>query len=171
MVNLCAKFTVNLRFLSVFMKKMIFATLMFITILTPTHADSIISIDVSGGNSQNSSVSISVSVVATQKINNSNMRILIIAPDGNVVASTQLDPPSMDDGDTWQGNWSTDNSGWPQEGNYTIAACWSKGNSSNCNVASSSAIFHSASSLEFLLPVFILFFIGLYIHGERRTLP
>ena len=143
---------------------------MFITMLMPIHADSITAIDVSGGDSQNSSISISVSIVATEKINNSNMRILIIAPDGNVVASTQLDPPSMEDGDTWQGNWITDNNGWTQEGDYTVSVCWSKGNASNCNVASSSAIFYSASSLEFLLPVLILFFIGLYIRGERRIL-
>ncbi len=132
-----------------------------------TFANSITSINVSGGG-QNSTVSISVSVLATEKVNNSNIRIQIIAPNGNVMASTQLDTPSLNDGDTWQGQWTANNNP-PVIGDYTVSVCWSPGNSGNCNFASSSTTYYSADTLEILLPVLIVFLISLFLYQEHKV--
>lgn len=118
-----------------------------------------------------SSIEVSVSVEAIDNINNSNIYLEIRDPNTNaVLRSTRLNPPSMDGGDTWNGNWTTDNCGFTVTSppNYPLTACWSPGNSStNCNIDSFNTVFATVPTLEGIFGVFAVMLLGIWLWTQR----
>lgn len=126
----------------------------------------ITSLSASGGANPGEDITISVSIRANSRVNNSNLYFRIISPAGVVVATHTASPPSMNGGDTWSYSWISNNSSYPEMGTYTVSVCWSPGASQNCQIASASTTFYSADSLGPLLLVgFAL--VGLLVWRQR----
>lgn len=114
-------------------------------------------------------ITINATFLADGKINNSNVYYEIIAPDGTtVVASHSTSMPSMDSGDTFSDSWTTTNSSFLSSGTYTLRACWSNGNSTNCQIASVSTSFFSVPTVGVWLALAGAALLGLFLWKRRR---
>jgi hypothetical protein len=132
---------------------------------------SVLSLTASGGGGFGDTITISTSVRADNKVNNSNLYFEIRAPDGTVVDTHGFgDVPSLEEGDTYGYSWNSNNGGYPAQGNYTVSVCWSTGNSHNCNIAQASTGFYSVPSLGTVLTLVALGLLALWIWSARHTL-
>lgn len=136
----------------------------------PVKADSISNINVSGGGTD-PTLTVSFLLTASSKHQQTNVTVQLLEPSGNVVATTSMNPPPLDAGESWQGQWSLSSSMFPHNGNYTAIVCWSPGASPNCQISRVSVIFTPANSLDVLLVVLLAFFVFMFLRRERRTSP
>lgn len=104
-------------------------------------------------------ITINISVQANGRINNSNLTFNVISQDGVIVDAHRYSVSRMESGDTLIYSWTSDGSAYPNLGAYTLQACWSTGQSQNCNIAVASTIFYTADSLGPML------YIGLALIG------
>lgn len=137
------------------------------TSLHAANEGTIQSVSASGGANFNENITISISLRANEKVNNTNVVSRIIAPSGAVVASHMYDSLSLEAGGTTSYSWGSNNSGYPDMGTYTVQVCWSTGGSNNCNIASASTSFYSADSLGPLLYVGLALIGWLVWHAPR----
>jgi hypothetical protein len=150
------------KFIAVFLIVLLFS----LPVSAKNERGSITSLNASGGANPDEIITISIMLQTNGKIQNSNLRYYIIAPSGVVVDSATVGVPSMNK-DTFSHSWTSNNSNYPDMGNYTVQACWSPGNSSNCGLASASVTFYSADTLGPLLMVVIVVFGG-WIWKQRH---
>ncbi len=130
----------------------------------------VLSLSASGGGNFNENISISVTVRADAKVQNSNFYFEVRAPDGLVVDTHSVDTPSFEEGDTYSYSWNSNNSGYPETGNYTVYFCWSTGNARNCNVAQVSTGFYSVPTFGTVLTVVALILLGVWLWWMRHRL-
>jgi hypothetical protein len=128
----------------------------------------ILSLSAIGASKPGDPIQISSSVQANSRINNSNLFYTVTAPSGAVVAQRTVDPGRMDPGQVFNDSWSTSNT--PETGTYTVALCWSTGNSTNCDIASASTQFYSVPSLGWPLTMLGVGLIALWVWRNRRAL-
>jgi hypothetical protein len=121
-----------------------------------------------------SSVEVTVQILATDTTVNTNLYLEIRDPVTNaVLRSTRLYPPAMNNGDTWNGNWSTDNCGFTAASppDYTLNACWSSGlSNTHCNIASANTFFATVPTLEGIFGVFAAAMTALWIWSRRHQI-
>jgi hypothetical protein len=131
----------------------------------------VLSLTASGGGGYGDTITITTSVRADSKVNNSNLYFEIRAPDGAVVSTHSFgDVPSLEEGGTFTYSWNSNNSGYPAQGNYTVSLCWSTGNSHNCDVAQASTSFYSVPTFGLVLTVATLGLLAIWIWSARRIL-
>lgn len=130
----------------------------------------VLSLTVSGGANFNETITISATVRADGRIQNSNLYFVITAPSGAVVATHSVGVPSLDAGATFSYSWSSNNSGYPDMGTYTVTLCWSPGNAQNCGIASASTSFYSADTLGWALTAALFGLIGWWLLRRRQAL-
>jgi len=93
-------------------------------------------------------ITISAAFAAIKNINNSNVYYELIAPDGTTVVATHTtSAPSLQAGDTFNDTWTTTNTSFPTAGTYTLRACWSNGNSTQCQIDQKTTSFYSVPTL------------------------
>ena len=113
-------------------------------------------------------ITISASFLASFKINNSNVYYEIIAPDGvTVVATHSTSAPSLQAGDAFNDSWTTTNTSFPSAGTYTLTACWSDGNSTNCQIDSKMTGFYSVPTLGGWLTLLGLVLLSVFLWRRR----
>ena len=113
-------------------------------------------------------ITVTASFRADAKINTSNVYYEIIAPDGvTVVATHYTDPPRLDAGETFNDSWTTTNTSFPSSGTYTLRACWSKGGSSNCNIAEATTAFFSVPTMGIWLTLAGAALLGWFLWRRR----
>jgi len=116
------------------------------------------------------SITITATVqVDVKKTSNSNLYYQIFAPDGvTVVATHTTNLPSLDIGQSFDDSWSTTNSTFPSSGTYSVTACWSTGNSSNCGIHQATTTFSSVPSLGWLAGGFGLALLAVFLWRRRE---
>ncbi len=113
-------------------------------------------------------VTISASFLATSKISNSNVYYELIAPDGvTVVATHSTSAPGLQTGDTFNDSWTTTNTSFPSAGTYTLTACWSTGNSTNCDIDQKTTSFFSVPTLGGWLTLLGLALLSVFLWRRR----
>jgi hypothetical protein len=113
-------------------------------------------------------ITVNASFRADSRINNSNVYYEILAPDGvTVVATHSTEMPRMESGDTFSDSWTTTNSSFPASGTYTLRACWSQGNSQQCQIASASTTFFSVPTLGWWLTLAGLILLAVFVWRNR----
>jgi hypothetical protein len=137
--------------------------------MAQSNSGTIISLGVSGGSQHGDTITISSQVMANSAIQRSNLSYQILAPDGvTLVASHSTSAPnSMSAGDTFNHNWSTNNSGFPVQGTYSVTICWSTGNSTNCDIASATTTFYSVPTLGWTLSLAFVALVAYWIYARR----
>jgi len=131
----------------------------------------VVSLTATGGGSQNDTITISVTVRATARVTNSNLYFEIRAPNGTVVDTHSTgDIPSMNNGDRFSYSWNSNNSSYPEMGDYTVWVCWSPGNATNCGVAQASTTFYSVPTMGIVLSVVALALLGFWLWRARHKL-
>jgi len=114
-------------------------------------------------------ITISASYTANTNISNSNVTYTILAPDGvTVVATHTTNAPSLNPGDTFSDSWTTTNTSFPSVGTYTLKACWSPGNSTNCTVDQKSTSFYSVPTLNSWLWLVVLVLLIWFLRQRRN---
>jgi hypothetical protein len=131
---------------------------------------SVLALSASGGGGYGDTISISATVRADGKINNSNLYYEVRAPNGTVVATSSAGVPKLEDGETFSHGWATNNGGFPETGTYTVSLCWSPGNSHNCGIASSSTSFYSVPTFGTVLGIAALALLAIWLWSARHTL-
>jgi hypothetical protein len=98
-------------------------------------------------------ITVTATLLSTQQILlPSNVYYEIIAPDGvTVVATHTTSVPFLTDGQTFNDAWTTTNTSFPTAGTYTLNACWSRLNWSNCGLDRKSTSFYSVPILSTVL--------------------
>ena len=113
-------------------------------------------------------ITISASFLATSKINNSNVYYEIIAPDGvTVVATYSTSAPGLQAGESFNDSWTTTNTSFPSAGTYTLTACWSTGNSTNCDIDRKTTSFFSVPTLGGWLTLLGLALLSVFLWRRR----
>jgi hypothetical protein len=131
----------------------------------------VLSLSVSGGSNYNETITISTTVQAITRVNNSNFYFEIRAPDGTVVAMHSFgDVPRLEGGETFSYSWTSNNSSYPLVGDYSVSLCWSPGGSQNCNIASATTTFYSANTLGALLTAALVALVGRWLWRKRKNL-
>ena len=96
-------------------------------------------------------IDIASTIVATDRINNSNLYYELSDPSGAIIDTRQIDPPQMAAGETFSDSWSHTNPA--MTGTYTVSLCWSTGNSLNCDIDFKSTQFSSVPTLGWPLTI------------------
>ena len=137
--------------------------------LAKGNSGTIVSLTVSGGSQFGDTIRISSQVRADTTIQNSNLYYQVIAPDGSTVLATHSasPPKGMQSGDLFSNNWTTNNSGWPTQGSYSVNLCWSTGNAHNCGIASRTTNFYSVPTLGWGLSLVAVALIGFWLWSHR----
>ncbi len=113
-------------------------------------------------------ITISASLSANSQINNSNLSYVIVAPDNVTVVATHITSlPSLQAGDTFNDSWTTTNSSFPSVGTYTLRACWSNGNSTQCQIDQKTTSFYSVPTLGGWLSLVGLALLGVFLWRRR----
>lgn len=134
-------------------------------------AGTITFLSASGGGNFNETITISTTVRADDKVNNSNFYFEIRADNGTVAAThTFGGVPSLEAGATFSYSWTSNNASYPIQGNYTLSLCWSTGNSQNCDIASASTSFYAASSLGWFLTLVLIGLAGRWLWVRQSQL-
>jgi hypothetical protein len=129
------------------------------------------SLSASGGGNFNETITISTTVRSDSGVNNTNFYFEIRASDGTVVATHNFgDVPSMSGGETFSYSWTTNNSSYPIQGDYSLSLCWSTGNSRNCNIASATSGFYAANTLGPVLIFALVALITARLWKQRHSL-
>lgn len=155
------------------MKRMMKASLLAVLavcVLTPlAHALSITSLSATDAPLQGQVVTITASVLANTPVQQtSNIYYEIIAPDGVTVVQThRTTVPILRHGDTFSDAWSTNNSSFPQTGNYTVTACWSRQNQSGCNIDYKVTTFYSVPTVGIVLGLVGLGLFGAFMWKRK----
>lgn len=123
---------------------------------------SITSLTASGGGT----IDINSTVLAQDRIQNSNLYYELFAPSGAKIATHPTDLPAMNNGDTAGDGWSYSNP--PETGDYTVTLCWSTGNSHNCDIASAATGFYSVPTLGWGLSTVALLMLAGFLYVRRR---
>jgi hypothetical protein len=126
----------------------------------------ILSLSAIGASRPGDPISISSSVHAIERIQNSNIGYLILAPSGAPVAVHRTNPGRMEAGDVFNDSWSTTNT--PETGTYTVILCWSSGNSTNCQIDIAITRFYSVPTLGWAFSGLGLALIGLFLWRNRK---
>ncbi len=151
--------------------KLLFLASLLALFALGANSGTILSLSASGGGNFNETITISATVRADDKVNNSNLYFEIRAADGSVVATNSFDGvPSLESGETFSYSWQSNNGSYPLQGDYSVSICWSPGNSHNCNIASATTSFYSANTLGPLLTVILVLLIGHWLFMRRETL-
>ena len=135
------------------MKALAMLLVVMIALLTVTAAaaagdGTITSLSATDAPNPGQTITISAAFVAINKINNSNLYYEIIAPDGTTVVATHTTSvPSLQASDTFNDAWTTANTSFPTAGTYTLRACWSNGNSTQCQIDQKTTSFYSVPTL------------------------
>ncbi len=133
---------------------------------------SITSLTVVGGANPGDTILISSTVLAKDKVEQSNLFYQVYAPDGvTIVATHQTDLVSLELGESFSHSWTTVNSSFPSAGNYTVHLCWSTGNASNCNIAQATTTFYSVPTLGWWLTILGLGLVGMWLWRQRESFP
>jgi hypothetical protein len=110
---------------------------------------------------------------AISKVQESNLSLQIIAPDGStvVVTETTAVPDRLPAGSDWTYKWCLFNTAFPSSGTYSVHACWSTGRARNCNIAGATTTFYSVPTLgAVFLPLLIATVaLVLWRHGRPST--
>lgn len=113
-------------------------------------------------------ITISAALSASSKINNSNLSYAILAPDNFTIVATHVTTlPSFQAGDTFNDSWTTTNTSFPSAGTYTLVACWSRGNSINCQIDTKVTRFYSVPTLGVWLTLLGLALLGVFLWRRR----
>ncbi|MBN2557002.1 MAG: hypothetical protein JXA97_13800 [Anaerolineales bacterium] len=133
------------------------------------YARTITSLSATNAPMQGQSVTITASVLADNPVQpSSNLYYQIIAPDGVTVVQThRTTVPSLQHGDTFSDSWSTNNSSFPQTGNYTVTACWSRQDRTDCRLDFKETTFYSVPAVGLGLGIFGLGLFGAFIWKRR----
>jgi hypothetical protein len=130
----------------------------------------VLSLSVSGGSNYNDNLTISATVRADSKINNSNFYFEVRAPDGTVVDTHTFDLPSLEDGDSYTYSWTSNNGSYPSQGNYSVYLCWSNGNGQNCVNGESTTTFYSVPTMGTALAGVALVLLAIWLWSVRHKL-
>lgn len=96
-------------------------------------------------------IEVASTVVAEDRINNSNLYYELIDPSGAVIFTNQVNPPHLSTGETFSDAWQYSNP--PSTGTYTVSLCWSTGNSHNCDIDMKTTQFSSVPTLGWPLTI------------------
>jgi len=113
-------------------------------------------------------ITVSASFTANSKISNSNVYYEITAPDGvTVVATHGTSAPNLQAGESFNDSWTTTNTSFPSAGTYTLTACWSTGNSTNCDIDRKTTSFFSVPTLGGWLTLLGLVLLSVFLWRRR----
>ena len=143
-----------------------------LALLTIAANGTVVSLTASGGGGYNENITISATLRADSKIENSNLYFEVRAPDGTVVATNSASVPSLDNGGTFSYSWNANNGGFPATGNYSVSVCWSPGGSQNCQIVGGpvTTSFYSVPTFGNLLGILALVLVGAWLWHVRRQL-
>lgn len=128
----------------------------------------VLSLSVSGGGSYNDTITISTTVRADTKVNNSNFYFEVRAPDGTVVDTHSHDLPSLDGGETYSYSWTSNNGSYPTQGNYSVYMCWSNGQGQSCVNGESTTTFYSVPTMGTVLAGVALVLLAIWLWSVRH---
>lgn len=128
---------------------------------------SIQSLTAVGASQPGDPIDVNSTVLATDRINNSNLYYELSDPSGAVIFTKQTFPPQMRSGDTYSDSWSFSNP--PSTGSYSVSLCWSTGNSLNCDIDSKTTQFSSVPTMGWPLSFVALGLFGLWIWRRREV--
>jgi len=133
------------------------------------YARSITSLSATDAPMQGQSVNITASVIADTPVRpSSNIYYEIIAPDGVTVVQThRTGVPALMHGDTFSDSWATSNSSFPQTGNYTVTACWSRQSRTDCGLDYRETTFYSVPTVGVGLGILGLGMLGVFFWRRR----
>lgn len=126
----------------------------------------ILSLSAIGASHPGDPIVINSSVRAIERIQQSNLGYLVLAPGGAPVAVRRVDPGRMGAGDVFNDSWSTTNT--PETGTYTVILCWSAGNSTNCQIDLAITRFYSVPTLGWAFSGMGVALIGLFLRRNRK---
>jgi len=152
------------------MKKAAFLALAAALLLAPVaYARSITSLSATDAPMQGQSVTITASVIADNPVRpRSNLYYEIIAPDGVTVVQThRTSIPALSHGDTFSDAWSTNNNSFPQTGSYSVTACWSRQNRTDCGLDYRETTFYSVPTVGVGLGILGLGLFGTFVWCRR----
>jgi hypothetical protein len=122
------------------------------------HQGDIVSLVANDAPNPGGTVCVTTVLHALTKVQQSNLSLQIIAPDGSTVVATHTTavPDRLPAGSDWTYTWCLLNTGFPTSGNYSVRACWSTGASGNCNIAQATTAFYCVPTLgAVLLPLLV----------------
>jgi hypothetical protein len=131
------------------------------------NAGSIQSLTAQGAVQPGEPIQIASTVVASDRISNSNLYYELTDPNGAVIDTRQVAPGSMDAGGTFSDSWQHLNPA--TTGSYTVTLCWSTGNSHNCDIDAKTTQFSSVPTLGWTLSFVALGLIGMWIWRRREV--
>jgi hypothetical protein len=127
----------------------------------------ILSLSGIGASQPGDPITINASVQAIESISQSNLSYLILSPRGAPVAVHVTEANDLEPGEVFNDTWSTSNT--PDTGTYTVALCWSMGNSRNCRIDLAITQFYSVPTLGVGLTAAGAGLIALWIWRNRRS--
>jgi hypothetical protein len=143
-----------------------------LALLNLANSGTVVSLSASGGGEFNQTITIHTTINALEKVQTSNLYFEIRAPDGTVVATHETSPPSLEAGDSYSYNWSSNNSSYPSIGDYSVVLCWSPGNSRNCQIPGGAVTttFFSVPTFGEVLTIVALVLVAVWFWRVRRRL-
>lgn len=128
---------------------------------------SIQSLTAQGATQPGNPIDVSSTVLAADRINNSNLYYVLSDPSGTIIDTSQTSSLHLETGETFTDSWQHTNP--PSTGDYTVTLCWSTGNSHNCDIDFKSTQFSSVPTLGGLLWIVALGLIWIWLRRRRQV--